>query len=78
MLIESPRDERVLAWLVAQAGAETVAAVCMRLAGRRRPYVSNVAKALGLTPPADLALAPRDDALRHIAELKQLLLGAGK
>lgn len=75
VLVASARDQRVLDWLVAQVGCEAVAAACHDLAGRRRPYVSNLAKALGLTPPADLALTPPDVAREHLAKIRALLSG---
>lgn len=43
------------------------------LPGRRRPYVSNVAKALGLTPPSDLALVTPDGARRYLSEFHSSL-----
>lgn len=75
VLVLSPRDHRVLDWLVAQVGCEAVAAACDDLVGRRRPYVSNIAKALGLTPPADLAFTPPDVVREHIAKIRALLSG---
>ena len=71
--VESKRDERVLAWLMEQAGEEAVVSACASLAGARRPYVSNLANALGLCPPKQLAVASGEDAARHIAAIQQLL-----
>lgn len=73
VLVTSDRDQRVLDWLVSQVGSDAVEAACILIPGRRRPYVSNVAKALGLTPPPDLALAPRDVAREHLSEMRALL-----
>lgn len=75
VLVTSPRDQRVLDWLVSQVGCEAVAAACHDLAGHRRPYVSNIAKALGLTPPSVLALTPSDVAREHLAKIRALLSG---
>lgn len=75
MLLESLRDRRVLDWLVEQVGPEAVSVACSRLAGRRRPYPSNIAKALGITPPTELAVTPREDAKRHLSACKALLKG---
>jgi hypothetical protein len=73
VVIESKRDERVLAWLVAQVGEQGVADACVRLAGGRKAYPSNIAKALGLTPPKNLSVASRADALRHLEAIASLL-----
>lgn len=73
LIVESRRDKRVLDWLVTQIGAEAVAKACFQLAGQRRAYVSNVAKVLGLTPPAELALASQEDAQRHLERIYQIL-----
>lgn len=72
-LVEGQRDRRVFDWLIEQVGAESVAAAYDRLEGRRRPYPSNLAKVLGLTPPANLALASSVDIRRCLAECKALL-----
>lgn len=75
VLIESRRDERVLQWLIAQAGPDDVATAVSQLAGARRPYLSNVCKLLGLVPPAELAKEPADPAVAAaaIAKLQALL-----
>ncbi len=72
-VVESNRDLRVLEWLIAQVGDEAVANACKQLAGRRRPYPSNIAKFLGLVPPADLTVTPTEDAKRHLQSIKVLL-----
>lgn len=73
LLLESKRDERVLAWLIAQVGEAEVAAACLRLAGKRKAYPSNVAKVLGLTPPKELAVASPADVKRHLDAIAELL-----
>ncbi|KAB2937412.1 MAG: cryptic plasmid protein A [Rhodocyclaceae bacterium] len=73
VVVESPRDERVLRWLIDQAGVAAVEDACMRLAGSRRAYVSNIAKILGLQPPKDLELASRENAERHLAAINRIL-----
>lgn len=72
VIVESKRDQRVLDWLIAQVGQEAVDRACAGL-GTRRPYVSNVAKALGLKPPESLQRTPKDEALAHIARIRQRL-----
>lgn len=73
VLIENDRDRRGLAWLQAQVSDQAIAEACGRLPGARRPYVSNVAKALGLKLPDELALTPRPQALERLAEIQQML-----
>ncbi len=73
VLVASARDQRVLDWLVSQVGREAVEGACTRLAGRRRPYVSNIAKELGVIPPDNLTLTPRAIARQRLAECKAAL-----
>lgn len=70
VLVLNARDERAIAWLIDQTGYESVEEACGRLAGRRRPYPSNLAKVLGLTLPESVALCPTDAALKRICELR--------
>lgn len=72
VIIESKRDQRTLDWLIAQVGREAVERACSGLGGRRA-YVSNVAKALGLKPPESLQRTPKEEALEHIARIRQRL-----
>jgi hypothetical protein len=67
-----------LDWLVSQVGVDAVESASSLIPGRRRPYVSNVAKALGLTPPSDLALSPPDVALQHLADFRLFLRRKGQ
>ncbi len=73
VIVESERDQRTLDWLVTQVGPEKVAAVCAALAGSRRTYVSNVAKALGLEPPREILQTPAVGARQKLSVLKELL-----
>lgn len=73
VIVTSERDQRVLDWLILQVGRDAVEAACGFIAGRHRPYVSNVAKALGLTPPSDLALTPPDIARQYFSEFSAVL-----
>lgn len=73
VIIESARDQRVLDWLISKVSPAAIESACGQLSGNRRPYPSNIAKALGLTPPADLALAPREVAMERLAEARALL-----
>lgn len=73
IIVESERDQRTLDWLVMQVGPARVAAACAALAGGRRTYVSNVAKALGLEPPEVILKTPAARARQKLSTLKQLL-----
>lgn len=73
ILIESERDQRTYDWLLSQVGETALQAACLALAGDRRLYVSNLAKVLGLRPPADLAIAPREVAIMHLERMRKLL-----
>lgn len=75
VLLLSARDKRTWEWMIAQVGEEAVLCACAQLKGKRLPYVSNLAKILGLRPPSNLELASESDVKRHIAILKALLTG---
>lgn len=75
VLVETARDQRVLDWLIEQVGPDAVTVAANSLAGHRRPYVSNVAKALGLTPPSDLVLSPPRLVQSYLTKCKSILRG---
>lgn len=77
IIIESERDRRTYDWLLAQVGEAALQDACFALAGNRRLYVSNLAKILGLKPPVDLAIAPREAALKHLEEMRKMLKAKG-
>lgn len=70
VLILNDRDERAVAWLIDQVGAQAVEDACAELAGRRRAYPSNLAKVLAIDLPKSLTLTPSDRAIEKIAELR--------
>jgi hypothetical protein len=73
VIVDSERDRRTLDWLIAQVGEEAVEDACSRLAGQRKPYVSNVAKLLGLTPPEALKASTPAEARQRLAVIKNIL-----
>ncbi len=73
VIIENERDRRTLKWLIDTVGKDAVRDAIERIPGRRKPYVSNVAKALGLTPPKDLEVADRETARRHLEAIRRRL-----
>ena len=72
-IVEDDRDRRALAWLRSQVSEEEIAEACANLPGKRRPYLTNIARALGLVLPADVAMTPRGEARARLAEIKKLL-----
>lgn len=72
VIIESERDRRTLEWLIGQVGQEAVEEACARLEGSRKPYVSNLAKVLGLRPPKSLEGPSREEAVRRLTVLRQM------
>jgi hypothetical protein len=74
ILVESERDRRALEYLVTFCGTEAVLRGCAELPGRTRPYVSNIAKALGVVIPDEVVITPREEGRRQLAEIKKLLV----
>lgn len=75
VIVMSERDKRTLDWLIDQVGADAVERACAALSGERKPYVSNIAKVLGLHPPDSLMQSSRTTARAHLASLKDVLKG---
>lgn len=78
VIVESDRDRRTLEYLVKTCGAERVAKVCGELPGQTRPYVSNIAKRLGVVIPEEVVITPRAIGRERVAELKNILSSAKK
>ena len=70
-LITNERGKREWAWIVAQVGEDVARNV--PLAGNRKPFPANIAKALGLTLPDDLQVADRETARAKAAEFLRML-----
>lgn len=62
-----------MTWLRQQVGDPVIAAAVRKLAGGRKPYVSNVAKVLGLQIPDAVAVTPVEVARARLSAIKQLL-----
>ena len=76
VILANERDKRALAWLRGQVGDDAIREAVGRLAGARKPYVSNLAKILGLTVPASAEVADDETARRHLDNIRQILRGA--
>ena len=73
VLLVSERDKRTWQWLCTTVGAAAIEDALSRLAGGRKPYVSNICKALGVCPPQALEFASQETANARIAEMRNLL-----
>lgn len=73
IIIVNERDRRTLQWLINHVGEAAISAAVAQLAGNRKPYLSNIAKALGVDLPKDLMAADRETALKHLAALQAKL-----
>ena len=73
VIVENERDRRTLRWLIDTAGQDAIREAIQRIPGNRRPYVSNVAKTMGLTPPKDLEVADRETARRYLEAIRKQL-----
>jgi|GEM_PF-965513 len=78
ILVLNDRDRRTLAWLRSQVSDEAIAAAVEQLAGARKPFVSNVAKVLGLSIPEGMERSTREEALRHLAAIRAKLKIGGR
>lgn len=70
-LITNERGKREWAWIVAQVGEEAARSVV--LAGNRKPFPANIAKALGLALPADLEVVDKETARARVAALRSMM-----
>jgi hypothetical protein len=74
VILANERDRRTLAYLVETCGLDRVTRARQALPGRTRPYVSNIAKTLGVTIPDAVVITPRVDGQQRITEIKQMLV----
>ncbi|MFL9898969.1 hypothetical protein PQR71_12530 [Paraburkholderia fungorum] len=73
VLLQNDRDHRTLDYLIRTCGLSRVQKARQSLPGRTRPYVSNIAKILGVTIPDEVVITPRESGRRELAAIKQLL-----
>jgi hypothetical protein len=78
VIIASPRDQRTFDYLVETCGLGRVEHARSQLLGRTKPYVSNIAKILGVAIPDDVLISTREDGRKQLAEIKKLLSYAVK
>ncbi|MGF6553072.1 hypothetical protein QFZ96_008208 [Paraburkholderia youngii] len=75
VIVNTARDRRALDYLLAECGNEAVERARASLAGQRKPYVSNIAKVLGVVIPDAVVITPRDEAREKLSHLKAILKG---
>ena len=73
MIIENDRDKRAAEWLESTFGAEAIVEAENALIGARKPFVSNVAKQLGVIIPDDVIRTPNAEARARLDEIRKLL-----
>ncbi|MDR8397139.1 MULTISPECIES: hypothetical protein [Paraburkholderia] len=73
IILANERDRRTFAYLVDTCGLQRVIKARQALPGRTRPYVSNIAKSLGVTIPEGVVITPREEGRRHLSEIKDFL-----
>lgn len=73
LIIANDRDRRTLAWLRDRVGDAVILEAVGQLAGNRKPYLSNVAKALGVALPDRLEATDRETARKHLAAIRDRL-----
>lgn len=78
VILANDRDRRTWAWLRRNVDQGALVAAFDALAGRRRPYLSNLCKVLQIKPPSDLELPDRDTVAAHLAKVRAILSGRGR
>lgn len=73
VVIENARDKRTFNWLVSQVGQEAIEGALNRLSGKRKPYLSNIIKELGVALPERFDTVDKETALKYINELRERL-----
>ncbi|PRP68482.1 hypothetical protein BUE93_22025 [Chromobacterium amazonense] len=73
LIVESDRDRRTVQWLIKTVGQEKIDDAIGKLMGKRKPYISNVCKILGVSPPKNLEITDVETAKNKIAAIKEML-----
>jgi len=73
VIVANKRDQRTLAWLRERVGDAAILAAAGQLVGSRKPYLSSIAKVLGVALPAQLESADRETALKHLADARKAI-----
>jgi len=80
VILDNERDKRTWQWLQSTVAVEQLEQAIVSIAGKRKPYVSNLCKILNLEPPEEvrLGMSKKDYALMHLEKAKAILKGNGK
>jgi hypothetical protein len=73
LIIATAADQRALDWLVLEVGWESIDTALAALPGKRKPYVSNLAKELHLAIPRNVFVTPAEQARPQLKKLLQML-----
>lgn len=73
VIIASERDQRTLDFLISVCGLARLRRAREQLPGDSRPYISNIAKILGVTVPLEVIATPQNEARHRISDLKERL-----
>ena len=73
LIIDNDRDKRAAEWLIKTVGEEAVINAIGKLSGNRKPYISNVAKVLGVEIPKEVILTPQTEAKKHLSNMLKML-----
>lgn len=75
VVLMNDRDRRTLQWLRDSVGDDRVAAAIQQISGERKPYLTNICKVLGVTPPSGVRVTEAQDARKHLEVLRAALSG---
>lgn len=75
VMLANDRDHRTFDWLCREVGETRIEEAIGQLAGNRKPYLSNLCKLLGVTPPAQLTRTSDLVAREKLAGIKAMLHG---
>jgi hypothetical protein len=80
VILDNERDKRTWKWLQNTVEAEQLEQALLSLAGKRKPYVSNLCKILDLEPPEEvrLGMSKKEYAQMHLEKAKAILKGVKK
>jgi hypothetical protein len=68
-IIVNDKEERIYSWLLAEVGQPAIDEAIKKLAGNRKPYLSNIVKILGLKIPKSVLNTPSHQARQHLDKL---------
>lgn len=73
VVLESERDRNTYRWLLENYGEDAIKRAIAGLSGARKPYVSNIVKALGATVPFRVEHPVSDDARAALRAVREKL-----